>query len=178
VQKCQLRGIVPPKMPARHWNRRTKEKAIRWFRIRTSSTTGLRKQHENRSLRNQHRNHVARRKFMSARSNSANWQARMSVPRAHKKCRPFASGHGLRGGRWPGPQVERDGLSCYCGRGWVSERSDNSMAAAIGLGGIAATEVVSLRPDTRPDSSRFTRAKKSFLMAILAVQTTGHGRLP
>jgi hypothetical protein len=98
--------------------------------------------------------------------------------RAHKKCRPFASDTGLRGGRWPGSQVERDGLSCYCGRGWVSERSNNSMAAATGLGGIAATEVVSLRPDTRLASDRFARVQKSFLMAISAAKTTGHGRLP
>jgi hypothetical protein len=102
----------------------------------------------------------------------------MSAPRAHKKRRPFASGHGLRGGRWPGPQVERDGLSCYCGRGWVSERSNNSMAATITLGGIATAGVVTLASDTRPASDRFTRAQKSFLMATFADQTTGHGRLP
>ena len=159
VQKCQLSGIVPPKMPARHWNRRTKEKAIRCSKIRTSNTTGLRKQHKNRSQRNQSLRapiRLGRRRSIhataewpcSSRGLSARARSRCGdiqpTKSAHKKRRPFASGHGLRGGRWPGPQVERDGLSCYCGRGWVSERSNNSMAAATGLGGIAATGVVSL----------------------------------
>src|SRR6476620_10734341 len=40
-----------------------------------------------------------------------------------KKRRPFSIGLGLRGGRWPGPQVERDGENCYRGRGWVTARS-------------------------------------------------------
>ena len=39
-----------------------------------------------------------------------------------KKRRPFSIGHGLRGGRWPGPRVERDGENCYRGRGWVTAR--------------------------------------------------------
>src|SRR5207244_1236059 len=30
-------------------------------------------------------------------------------------------GRGLRGGRWPGPMVERDDLRCYFGRGWVTD---------------------------------------------------------
>ena len=37
-----------------------------------------------------------------------------------KNRRPFAIGRGLRGGRWPGPEVERDGERCYRGRGWVT----------------------------------------------------------
>jgi hypothetical protein len=36
-------------------------------------------------------------------------------------------------------------LRCYCGRGWVSDGSDNSMAAAINLGGIAATGLLAYR---------------------------------
>ena len=148
VQKCQLSGIVPPKMPARHWNRRTKEKAIRWSKIRTRNTTGLRKQHKNRSQRNQ--SLQAPTGWQALPDAMPGLQSMLSQPQpryaaattAHKKRRPFASGHGLRGGRWPGPQVERDGLSCYCGRGWVSDWSSNSMAAATTLGGIAATEVV------------------------------------
>jgi hypothetical protein len=192
VQKCQLSGIVPPKMPTRHWDRLTKEKAIHCSKIRTWDTTGLRKQDKNRSQRNQSLRapSQAENTRMGAMATALSGHARfeLSCPsravsmaqsaKAHKKRRPFASGHGLRGGRWPGPQVERDGLSCYCGRGWVSERSDNSMAAAISLGGIAATGVVSLKSHTRPASDRFIGAQKSFLMATFADQTTGHGRLP
>ena len=40
---------------------------------------------------------------------------------AQKNAVPLLVGHGLRGGRWPGPHVERDGERCYCGRGWVSD---------------------------------------------------------
>jgi len=192
VQKCQQSGIVPPKMPARHWNRLTREKAIRCSKIRTPNTTGLRKQGKNRSQRNQSlraptkvwvaptfgRLSNATRKTANRPNVGAAQPQEASSTSAHKKCRPFASGHGLRGGRWPGPQVERDGLSCYCGRGWVSDWSHNSMAAATGLGGIAATEVVSLSSHTRPASDWFTRAGKSFLMAISADPTTGHGRRP
>jgi hypothetical protein len=180
AQKCQLRGVVPPKMPARHWNRRTREKSIRCSKIRTRCATGLRKQRKNWTNVDQRRKPVGQ-TFLSARDIHLEWQTRMSaprVPRAHKKRRPFASGHGLRGGRWPGPQVERDGLNCYCSRGWVSDRSYNSMAAAISLGGIAATGIGSLTSLTRPASDRFIRAQKSFLMAILAAKPLGHGRRP
>ena len=184
VQKCQLSGIVPPKMPARRVDRRTKgETQIHCLQIRTSDATGLRKHCRIWSQRNQP---------LGARSNQQQLQVpfasaarpthspgtmNQATTAAHKKRRPFASGHGLRGGRWPGPQVERDGLNCYCGRGWVSDRSNNSMAAAITLGGIAAAGIVSLTSGTRPDSTRFTPHKR-LLMAISAVQTTGHGRLP
>ncbi len=220
VQKCQLSGILPPEMPARHVDRRTKDRTqIHCSKIRTHHATGLRKHPKNWSPRNQSlrapvglQQWVPRRvpgatprwydfnlgrcpghqakTGMGAMATALSGHARSELPcprravgmapypRAHKKCRPFASGHGLRGGRWPGPQVERDGLSCYCGPGWVSERSNNSMAAATSLGGIAATWVVSLTSRTRPASDRFTRDQKSFLMATFADQTTSHGRLP
>ena len=53
VQKCQLSGIVPPEIPARHVDRLTRKKSIRWSKIRTCSATGLRKHFKNRSRRDQ-----------------------------------------------------------------------------------------------------------------------------
>src|SRR5262249_6113600 len=64
VQKCQLSGIVPPKIPARHVDRRTREKSIRWSKIRTRSATGLRKHFKNRSRRDQSLRAVRIRKGM------------------------------------------------------------------------------------------------------------------
>ena len=183
VQKCQLSGIVPPRCrPVIGTGVRKRKQSIA-SKIRTPNTTGLRKQHKNRSQRNQPlraRIRSSDASHGSMRDTDVDLSAdaiadprcslahviRQTAITAHKKRRPFASGPGLRGGRWPGPQVERDGLSCYCGRGWVSDWSHNSMAAATSLGGIAATGVVSLTSHTRPASDRFTRAQKSFLMAI------------
>lgn len=53
-------------------------------------------------------------------------------------------GHGLRGGRWPGPLVERDGLRCYFGRGWVSDGHKIAWRQATYRGGIAAAGMVCL----------------------------------
>ena len=50
-----------------------------------------------------------------------------------KKRRPFAClGHGLRGGRWPGPRVERDGVKCYRGRALVDSQTRKARAI-VGL---------------------------------------------
>ena len=43
---------------------------------------------------------------------------RLATAEAQKNSPPLCLfGHGLRGGRWPGPHVERDGERCYRGRG-------------------------------------------------------------
>jgi hypothetical protein len=53
-----------------------------------------------------------------------------------KKRRPFAClGHGLRGGRWPGPRVERDGVRCYRGRALKRNVSSEKHRAGHGFGG-------------------------------------------
>jgi hypothetical protein len=163
------------------------EKSIRWSKIRTRPTTGLRKHSKNWTNGDHHSQHVGQ-TFLSARLDlqftrraaSANFrQTRVSAPRAHKKRRPFASGHGLRGGRWPGPQVERDGSRCYCGRGWVSERSNNSVAAAISLGGIAAAGFVSHPLIRGPIAAGSFGSKKVFFMpsrSLLPGGTSAHPR--
>ncbi len=103
------------------------------------------------------------------------WQSGIHTPRAHKKRRPFASGHGLRGGRWPGPQVERDGLNCYRGRGWVT--NGQSIASGSDLKrrespppGLSAYQ--GIRGPVHAGSSR----PADFLMFISAEQSSGDAR--
>src|SRR3954466_9126817 len=54
-----------------------------------------------------------------------------------KKSPSLSIGLGLRGGRWPGPMVERDGLRCYFGRGWVTDGPQIAGRQRL-IGGIAA----------------------------------------
>src|SRR3954468_12434893 len=57
-----------------------------------------------------------------------------------KKTPSLSIGLGLRGGRWPGPMVERDGLRCYFGRGWVTDGPQIAGRQRL-IGGIAAVRV-------------------------------------
>ena len=97
---------------------------------------------------------------------------------AQKKRRPISSGRGLRGGRWPGAQVERDGSSCYCGRGWVSDGPTIAGRQRLVWAGSLPPGLYCLPSDTRSASDRFISVRKKFFMAIFPADFRGHGRLP
>jgi len=63
--------------------------------------------------------------LLFARRCSAHGERRLTEERA-KNRRPLSIGRGLRGGRWPGPEVERDGEKCYRDRGWVTTGSEGT----------------------------------------------------
>lgn len=97
--------------------------------------------------------------------------------RRNKKRRPFAIGHGLRGGRWPGPQVERDGENCYRGRRLGDHRPQIARRRRLKKAGIAVAGIVCLPSHTRPGRDWFMRIQQ-FSMAFFRGKTHGDGRRP
>src|SRR4051794_34676471 len=131
-EQCQL-GVVPSAMPIRRMDWPTIESWASGGSVTDADWKSAKAKTSNRPHTRHHRYATELRQVCASTMRIGRFEIsrRMHSSERHKpatratagvkKTSSLSIGLGLRGGRWPGPMVERDDLRCYFGRGWVTD---------------------------------------------------------